>query len=124
VLLHVDPAPHGFALHSSMSVHPVPATLPLPVYPVGHVHTTSPFVEPSGVGSLHAALATQGLGVAAHSSVPATHLPLRTADPEEQVHRRPLKQPGSVVHAAHVVASVPQASRLPTQAPALLHLPV
>ena len=107
-----------------MSVHPVPETLPLPVYPVGHVHTTSPLVEPSGVGSLHVAFATQGLGVAAHSSVAATHLPLMTEDPEPHVQSRPLKQPGSFVHAAHIVASVPQASFWPTHAPALLHLPV
>jgi hypothetical protein len=59
-----------------MSVHPVPAVLPLPVYPVGHVHTASPLTVPSGVGSTQEASATHGLSV--HSSLPVTHLPFST----------------------------------------------
>jgi hypothetical protein len=116
VLLQV-PAPHGFVPeHSLTSVHPVPgATLPLPVKPFGHVHTTLPAAE---LGSLHVALATHGLGTSAHSFVCGTQAPPDTTALAWHVqvwHEAP--------HVAHADASAPQASLSPTQAPAALQEP-
>src|SRR5262245_60839687 len=66
------PAPQGFVPeHSLTSVQPL-VPLPLPVYPFGQVHVTSPAVE---VGSSHVAIDAQGPGTAAHSSVLGAHVP-------------------------------------------------
>jgi len=116
VLTHT-PAPHGLVPeHSLTSVQPVPgATFPLPVKPFGHVHTTLPFVE---LGSLHVAAATHGLGTNTHSFVCGTQTP-----PDATVLAGQVQVWHAAPQVAHAVASGPQASWSPTQAPAALHVP-
>jgi hypothetical protein len=111
------PAPHGLVPeHSSTSVHPVPATLPLPVKPFGQVHTTSPAVE---LGSLHVAFVTHGLVASAHSFDCGTQAPPDTTAFAWHVqvwHEAP--------QVAHAEASAPQTALSPTHEPVALQVPV